>query len=656
MSSSMTAILELVAPALLLAAGAAVSSPLRSRHSYKVMASFSIVASIIMLYLSINSLIHGYSEVVTIGWESQSAIPWPLLRFRLGIDSLTSFFMLIEGIVGLAVSIYSINYLDVFREVGLRSHSINYPLTMAFMYLVLITRNLFLFLIFWELMTLTSQFLVSSARRPESVKAGLKYFALTKGLAEFMIAGGVFFMVLSSGSANYSVISHYLRWLEGVNPELAAVPVTLMIAGFMVKSTLVPAHAWAPDAYSEAPSNVSALMSGVMSKLGIYMMFRVLLYFIKPSLAWGAFLSGVGAMTLVYGTMNALRQTDSKRLLSYHSIGQLGYVTLGLGACLTLLSVSPPHPLLASIAALASLYHALNHSLFKPLLFLTAGSAEYVTGSKDLNRLGGLGKLMPVTAATALIGSLSISGVPPFNGFVSKWMIYSSTLTSGGFLTACGFAALFISSVTTASFIKYYTSLFGRPGKLEVKGVKEVPASMIAGEVILASLCVVMGVAPIAAWVMALPVVRELISTSPLSNAYITPLFGVAVPGVSVNSPLLFAAVIAPAMGAAAALSRVRGGRHVLRYPWACGARPLIKDLSAPGRSYYLVFEEEYPWIYRIGSAIHRALAIKLPKALLKALRTAQAAAETPSPMTACMAYALAAAAAALIALLVVKP
>jgi len=601
------------------------------------------LSSVLMLAVAIMCSLFGvrvYLEINTGLWGASSTVPWPLNTITFGVDGLSAVFVLMLGFVGLASSVYSLSYLRRFEEdYDLRFFGVNYALTMMFMYLVVTVRDLFWFLVLWELMTLTSQFLVSfEYRRKAAVAAGLKYFTLTKVLAELMIAGGIAMIVLGSPSpaTGFQEVTASLNSMLSSSPALAVLAVGLFFAGLMVKSSLTPLHVWSPEAYPEAPSNVSALLSGIMTKVSVYMMFRLFLFFNPPAILWGAVLSFIGAITLTYGTMMALKQVDSKRLLAYHSVGQIGYVVLGLGACVTLLSVNPPNPALAAVAALASLYHALNHTVFKSLLFLNAGSVEYVAGTRNLNVLGGLGKVMPVTALTALIASFSIAGIPPFNGFVSKWLIYSSTMTIHGYLPVLGFLALFISSVTTASFIKFYTSIFGKPPRKSFRNAREVPAPMLAGQLLLATLCVLLGVFPGIAWVLLKPaLVGAGLNVASLGVG----LTAFSIPSVAINYPTLIAATLFPTAGVIYAILSSREIHGVKG--WACGALRSPQNLSPPAKSYYEVFEEEFQGVYRFGEALYEYIVVKGSRALRAVLAGAQRVGESPSPMSALTAFIL---------------
>lgn len=601
------------------------------------------LSSVLMLVVALMCALFGVRIRLSIAtglWGSSNTVPWPLNTIVFGIDGLSATFVLMLGIVGLASSIYSLSYLRRFEgEYDLRFFGVNYSLFILLMYLVVTVRDLFWFFIFWELMTLTSQFLVSfEYRRRVAVAAGLKYFTLTKVLAELMIAGGVAVIVLGGlpHGTGFREVATSLNAMLSSEPVIAMIAIGLFFAGLMVKASLTPLHVWLPDAHPEAPSNVSALLSGIMIKVSVYMMFRLFLFFSPPNLLWGAILSFAGAATLTYGTMMALKQVDSKRLLAYHSVGQIGYVVLGLGACVTLLSMSPPNPALAAVAALASLYHALNHAVFKSLLFLNAGSVEYVTGTRDLNVLGGLGKVMPATALTALIASFSIAGIPPFNGFVSKWLIYSSTMTVRGYLPVLGFLALFISSVTTASFIKFYTSIFGKPSRKSFSNAREVPASMLVAQLLLASLCVLLGVLPGLAFTLLKP---ALVSAGLSIAGLGVSLTAFSIPSVAINYPTLIAATLFPVAGV---IYAVLSGKEVHGIEgWACGALRSPHSLSPPAKSYYEVFEEEFRGFYRVGEALYDYVVIRGSQALRAILRGAQHLTESPSPMSALTALVL---------------
>jgi formate hydrogenlyase subunit 3/multisubunit Na+/H+ antiporter MnhD subunit len=284
--------------------------------------------------------------------------------------------------------------------------------------------------------------------------------------------------------------------------------------GFGIKMGMWPfGQLWLPDAHPAAPSPVSAMLSGVMIKTGVYGLMRYFLWLVPASAAahyplaeWGLVIAVLGTITLFTGTMQALKQEQSKRLLAFHSIGQIGYILLGTGVCMSLLpAMGPNAKALAAIGLFGALLHVLNHGLFKALLFLNAGSMLHATGTQDLNKMGGLMKYMPLTAVTAIVASFSISGVPLFNGFVSKWTIYVAAVqgtASAKYLAVFAVIAILTSALTLASFIKFFGVSFlsrtstlvaaqaARHTRLEVGWTMQLP------QVALASACILLGILP----------------------------------------------------------------------------------------------------------------------------------------------------------------
>ncbi|HID08514.1 MAG TPA: oxidoreductase, partial [Armatimonadetes bacterium] len=252
-----------------------------------------------------------------------------------------------------------------------------------------------------------------------------------------------------------------------------------------------------------APTAASALFAGTMGKLGVYGIVRVfaeLLPITRFSTSWGQTIAILGTISIFIGTVTALVQSDSKRLLSFHMIGQVGYMLLGVGTGICFLRISPA---LATVGLMAGLFHVVNNAYYKSLLFLNAGAVLYRTGTRDLNRVGGLGTIMPLTTAMAIIASLSIAGVPPFSGFSSKWMIFSSSIIGGMQIPlpfiVLAIIAVFISAVTLASFLKFLGTAF--LGRLHVEGKPDVehadvPITMRIPQVIIAIFCILFGIWP----------------------------------------------------------------------------------------------------------------------------------------------------------------
>ncbi|SPE56618.1 fragment of formate hydrogenlyase, membrane subunit [Verrucomicrobia bacterium] len=326
----------------------------------------------------------------------------------------------------------------------------------------------------------------------------------------------------ASGSASlkydFDAVSANLPALLLNQPAATTLAFALFLVGFGIKMGMWPfGQVWLPDAHPAAPSPVSAMLSGVMIKTGVYGLLRYFLWLVPTSAAgnfplarWGMVVALLGTVTLFTGTMQALNQEQSKRLLAFHSIGQIGYILLGTGACMALLSAGNQKlAALATIAFFGVLFHVLNHGIFKALLFLNAGSLLHATGTQDLNKMGGLIKFMPLTAVTTLVASFSISGVPLFNGFVSKWCIYVASVQGSAaarYLPTCGIIAILTSALTLASFIKFFglsflsrtsalvTAEAAKRGRLEVGWMMQLP------QLLLALLCVALGLAPMVAF------------------------------------------------------------------------------------------------------------------------------------------------------------
>lgn len=599
----------------------------RKKILYRGSSFLACISSAIIIFLGLLGLFAPATIIYVFPWfypqsctGVQCLFYFPLI---LGLDRLSSYFLLMLGIVSLTSSIYMHGYYEHLRRKGeVTRLVISYPFLILFMYLVTIVQSLFWFLVFWEIMGFTTMLLIASTLNRKGIFSGMKYYLLTKGPAELMIAGGITSIILSSGNASYTAVSYALRSLVGHDYLASIVAPTLLLAGLMAKTGLIPLHAWVPEAYGESPTMASSLISGTASKMGVYMLFRLFTYFLPPTIIWGTALAVIGTATLVYGTLNALRQHDSKRLLAYHSMGQLGYVVLALGASIYLASYNQQFgTLLSVVAAAAALYHAFNHSLFKTLLFMSAGAAEYALGTRSLDLLGGLGRVMPLTSIAALIASFSISGLPPFNGFVSKWMIYASTMPSSGILPICGFTAMFISSVTSASFMKYYTSIFGRPAVGSVKESSE-PLSMAVAMIILAFLCILFGVVPSAQLLL----IDQSLSATWLHGIVPRDIIPV-ISGVAMNPSMVIAAIVFPLAGLLYGTTIMDRTRRVPG--WLCGAEKTIGRTLPRPRHYFDEFETVFSEVYMVGDTIHSGL-VKTGRAIISFLQRMTCAVEAP--------------------------
>lgn len=423
--------------------------------------------------------------------------------FLLKVDALSAVFLLAITGVSWAAGLYSIEYMKHYKE----SLARYYPLLLLFllgMYGVVVVRDLFFFIVFWEFMTLTSYALVVYEwGNKTNVYAGFKYFLMTHiGTAGIIIAANTLYHY--SQSFDFNALGPVMGLLRNDNPVLLHTLLLLFFLGFATKAGVFPFGDWLPDAHPAAPSPVSAILSGVMIKMGIYGILRVFLGMLPVShfsYTWGIILVCFGTVSLFVGTLTALFQKDTKRLLAFSSIGQIGYILLAVGAGLALLPISPA---LAAVSLMAGIYHIINHAAIKTMLFLSAGSLQYRTGHRELDRLGGLGKYMPHTAAAALVAGLAVAGVPPLNGFASKWFIYQATLNSGfvvPLILVAGLVALFTSLITLSMMVKYLGMSFLGQRLPENTGVEhDVPATMRASQYLLMAAIVLQGllVVPIA--------------------------------------------------------------------------------------------------------------------------------------------------------------
>jgi multicomponent Na+:H+ antiporter subunit D len=273
------------------------------------------------------------------------------------------------------------------------------------------------------------------------------------------------------------------------------------IAGFGLKAALIPFHSWLPDAHSSAPSPISAMLSGILIKaIGIYALLRLFFNMFQLSLDISIIITTIGVLSMVLGVILAIGQWDMKRLFAYHSISQMGYVVMAAGIAMIILSKGGDRNI-AILSLTGGLFHMFNHSVFKGLLFLNAGSVEYATGTRNLKELGGLAEILPVTSVTSLGASLSISGIPPFNGFFSKIIIIIAAIQGQFYLLAL--LAVIVSIITLASFMKVQRYAFlDKLTKPKLLKAKEVPFFMCLPMIVLALLCLVMSL-------MVIPGIRD---------------------------------------------------------------------------------------------------------------------------------------------------
>ncbi|MGH7397880.1 MAG: hydrogenase 4 subunit B [Candidatus Rokuibacteriota bacterium] len=499
------------------------------------------------------------------------------LVFR--VDTLGAFFLGLVGLLAIPCGIYGVAYSEAYRgRYSLRLLGAMLNLFLLTMSLVPCAGNVLTFLLMWEGMSLTSYFLVlTETDEPDTVLAGGWYLAMTHaGLALVLAA----FLLLAAG-ATTTGFGDLRVAASSLSPAARDAVFLLALLGFGSKAGVIPLHVWLPRAHPAAPSHVSALMSGVMIKLGVYGLLRVGLDLLGGGPAWwGALLIGLGALSAVIGVLYALMEDDLKRLLAYSSVENIGLVFIGLGTGFLFLSLGVASAALLALAA--ALYHALNHAAFKGLLFLGAGSVLHATHTRDMNRLGGLIKRLPWTAACFLTGSLAIAGLPPLNGFVSEWLLFQSLLPAIGspvplvaplMTLAVGVLAL-TGGLAAAGFVKAFGITFlAIPRSAAAEHAHEVPRSMRVAMAILAVACAGFGLAAVAI----LPVLAATVAGPaglPVPAAAFGSGLSLSMPGGFARmSPVLVAVGLALATAGAWLGIRVLGARRPVRVSatWGCG-------------------------------------------------------------------------------------
>jgi hydrogenase-4 component B len=449
----------------------------------------------------------------------------PYISLGVKLDALSAFFLLLVSFLAFALSVYSFGYVRGFygrKSVGVLGAFYNALLLATT--LVFTANNAFFFLIAWEIMALTAYCLVSfKHEQDETRRAGVLYFVMSHiGTGCIMLGFLLLFQAFGQGSGDYGTQAYSFENFRALGEKMSAGPrnaaFILFLVGFGVKAGIVPLHTWLPAAHPVAPSNVSALLSGVLIKTGIYGMTRVFFDFLgPPPMWWGVTVLAVGTVSAVLGVLYALMQHDLKRLLAYHSIENIGIILMGLGAALLFLHNG--HPVLATLALIAGLYHTINHAIFKALLFLGAGAVLHATHTRDMEHLGGLAKRMPKTAFFFLVGAVAISALPPLNGFVSEWLTYQSLLQGFGTTTSLfrlmfpfsGAMLALTSALAAACFVKAFGITFlAQPRSEHAAHAREVASTMLLGQGLLTAACVFLGLFPTVFLRLLNPVTQQL--------------------------------------------------------------------------------------------------------------------------------------------------
>lgn len=456
---------------------------------------FSIAGSAWGLLFAGSTLISGQDFAFSFGKPF-----FPLLSLSFHIDLLSSFFILVISLVAFFCSIYGISYVRHFYATySIGTLGFLYNVAIASLLLIVTAANGLLFLIVWEIASISSYFIVAYDRNDaDNVKAGALYLIMAYAGTAFLILA---FLLLYTytGSFDFAAIKSGAALIPSGVKDIVFI---FALIGLGTKAGIIPFHIWLPSAHPAAPSHFSALMSSVVIKTGIYMMIRLFLDLLQPiPLWWGETVLIIGAVSALLGVLYALTEHDIKRLLAYHSIENIGIILLGLGSALTFYSLNMPT--LALLGLVAALFHTLNHAVFKSLLFLSAGSVINETHTRNMEEYGGLIRYMPQTAIFFLVGSMAISALPPFNGFFSEWMTFQVLFQGISqlpfsiqwiFVLAAGSLA-FTGGLALACFVKAFGAIFlARPRSVEVTHAKESALSMRLGMAGLATLSLLFGV------------------------------------------------------------------------------------------------------------------------------------------------------------------
>lgn len=457
--------------------------PLVGKVSRRVLPD--LLANATLLFLAVYAAVAGRSMIA--GGPVLQQVAWlgEAVNIRLALDGFSLLMLVVVSLVGLAASLFAIDYMEHYGDKP--AYHALYLVMIAGMNGLVLATDLFSVYLFLEVAAVASYALVAFGLGHDELEAAFKYLMLSV-VASAAILGAVAVIFGMTGSLDFAAVAAALPELNA--GAVVAIASALFLMGFGLKAALIPFHAWLPDAHPSAPAPISAVLSGLLIKVsGVYALTRIFLNVFGLTPALSAVLMVLGTVSIVVAAFLALGQKDIKRMLAYSSISQVGYVVLGIG-------------LGTPLGIAGGLFHLFNHALAKGLLFLTSGSVQQATGTRNLDEMGGLGKRMPVTSVTNLIGALSIAGVPPLNGFWSKLIIIVALVQAGQPVFAL--IAVLASVLTLWYYLLMQRKAFF--GRLNEKwaAVKEAPFWMTAATVLLALLCVGIGIlfaSTVATWI-----------------------------------------------------------------------------------------------------------------------------------------------------------
>ena len=498
----------------------------------------------------------------------------PDLPFHLRLDALSAFFMVLLGAAAFGVTVYASGYFRSMAAGPLALLAMWYHLFLAGMVAVLLADDAYAFMVAWEVMALSSYFLVTTDHKIPAIRsAGFLYLLIAHvGAVSLLLTFGV----LQGGHGDYTFDTMRLAELT---PFWASVAYLLALFGFGAKAGLVPMHVWLPEAHPAAPSPVSALMSGVMLKTALYGLLRVTFDLLDVQIGWwGTLALALGLITALYGVIFAAVQSDMKRLLAWSSIENIGILIAAFG--LTLIFATDGKGVLAALTLTAMLYHALNHAFFKGLLFIGTGSVLHATGVRHMGHLGGLMRFMPWTAWLTLVGALAIAGLPPLNGFVSEWLLLQAFLLTPGLthpylnmiIPVAAATVALAAALAAYVMVKFFGVIFlGQPRDPALHQAHEAGWPERLGMLWLAAGCVLLGLFPaqIIEWLS--PVVHLLTQETLVNNGNWLMLAPVSAERASYAPLIFFAVVLGVLLLTYLWVRRVYHGRVRRSDPWDCG-------------------------------------------------------------------------------------
>ncbi|HOW87027.1 MAG TPA: hydrogenase 4 subunit B [Candidatus Omnitrophota bacterium] len=538
-------------------------------------------------------------------FELQGSLPVGPLRFV--IDPFSAFFVLTISFLSFAASLFAVGYTREYqRKKNIALLGFFYHIFILAMLAVVTVQNAFYFLFFWELMSLASYFLVVfEHEKPEARSAGTLYLIMTH-IGTAFIAAAFLLLYVHSGSFSFDAFRFAAATLS---PAVKNAVFLAALIGFGTKAGVIPLHIWLPQAHPQAPSHVSALMSGVMIKTAIYAFLRFLFGFLgEPFAWWGHVVLALAILSTLLGILYALMENDLKRLLAFSSIENIGIILLGIGMALVFRVFHQPFN--GGFALMAALFHVINHAAFKGLLFLGTGSVLHSAHTRQIENLGGLIRKMPWTAVCFLTGAMAISALPPLNGFVSEWLTFMALLL--GFHGA-GAGMPFFSPVLASllglagalaatCFIKVFgISFLGKPRSEHAVQAREVSGSMKLGMGILAVSCLGLSLAAPQALKILAKIAGTLAGTDIPVETVTQRIFLISPLNSSLFSPLAVALVLLALLAVIMALPRIIFGKKLVRTgpSWDCGMPALSSRMQYTATGFSKPLRRIFSFLYQ---------------------------------------------------------